>query len=894
MDHLLSAKYCSHRRPAFRIVTEIREGDERKYVVKRAGEKVAEEHIREIHKNQALLRDIYTDIHVIPAKDEGNRLVFPFIQGTSLKDKLLNSSPDRESFIQHAEELLDVVLSVREERLQVFAMTDSFRNVFGDIDSKEMMSGKAICPANIDSTFDNFLENEEGIFCIDYEWVFDFPVPAAFIRYRTLCYLYYGLLNTLFAGVSVAEYMKWFGIEGEKLKAFEAMEYKFQQYVHGKGNKYQYLNHYFKQVTDPQYEIARLSSELRVRETEYSKLQREYDEISNSIFWKMTFPIRKPAKKLKKAVKGNVHTYRFFRFFRDSLRRGPRKAAALWKNDIEQQRKIRAITKEPDENELRRQKKEKFPRNVKFSILVPLYNTPAQYLMDMIESVEKQTYENWELCMADGSDEKHAYVGEVCRKYQGEDSRICYCKMENGGISENTNACLRMATGDYIALFDHDDYLHPSALYENMRAICAENADFIYTDERTFRKTIMDAEVPHFKPDYSPDTLRSYNYICHFVVFSRELLEKEGGMFRKAFDGSQDYDIVLRLTEKAGHIVHIPKALYYWRIHDDSTSADVGSKLHIINAAKVAVEEHLKRVGLEGKVLDSRLPSTYKIQYAIKGNPLISILIPNKDHMEDLDKCLNSIKSKSTWKNWEAVIIENNSTEAKTFDYYKEIEKDPQIRVVKCDREFNFSAINNFGAQFARGEYLLLLNNDIEVITPDWLEQMLMFAQREDVGAVGAMLYYPDGKIQHAGVIVGLGGVAGHSHKNANRGDVGYAGRLTLAQNLSAVTGACMMIPRKVWDQVGGLDETFAVAFNDIDVCLRIRREGYLIVWTPYAELYHYESKSRGYDETNPEKKIRLDKEKALFGERWRKELDAGDPYYNPNLTLDREDFSLM
>ena len=534
-----------------------------------------------------------------------------------------------------------------------------------------------------------------------------------------------------------------------------------------------------------------------------------------------------------------------------------------------------------------------FQRDIKISIVVPLYNTPVQFLHEMLDSLKKQTYANWELCLVDGSDGRHSYVKDICMKAAESDSRIIYKILdENLGISENTNRCIEMSTGEYIGLLDHDDLLHPSALFEVMKAICDKNADFIYTDENTFSKTPKDAYCPHFKPDFAPDSLRSLNYICHFTVFSRALLEK-AGKFRKEFDGSQDYDFVLRLTEKANCIVHIPRILYFWRAHKSSVALNVTAKPYAIIAAKKALAEHLKRMGLEAAVLDSVVPSTYKMQYAIKGNPLISILIPNKDHVHELRECIESIFTKSSYRNFEIVIIENNSKEAATFEYYKKLQTEHEhLRIVNWTGRFNFSAINNFGFKHAHGEYILLLNNDMEVITPDWLQEMLMFAQRADVGAVGAKLYYPDDTIQHAGVILGIGGVAGHSHKYFPREDLGYMGRLTYAQNLSAVTAACMMIPRHVYEEVQGLDESFEVAFNDVDFCIRIRKAGYLIVFTPYAELYHYESKSRGKEDTL-EKQERFSGEVLRFQHRWENELEQGDPYYNLNLTLSSEDFLL-
>ena len=532
-----------------------------------------------------------------------------------------------------------------------------------------------------------------------------------------------------------------------------------------------------------------------------------------------------------------------------------------------------------------------FDKDIKFSIVVPLYNTHIKFLRQMIDSVIMQTYTNWQLCLADGSDNEHGYVGEYVKSIA--DERICYKKLEkNLGIADNTNECIALADGDYIALFDHDDLLHPSALFEIMKAICEKNADFIYTDEVTFIGKPNNITIYNFKPDYSPDTLRSYNYICHFTAFSKSLLDSVGG-FNKEYDGSQDYDLILRLTERAKNIVHIPKALYFWRSHKASVASDVSAKPYVIDSAKRALSAHIERLGLVGRVEDSIVPTTYRIQYDIIGEPLISIIIPNKDHIEDLEKCLNSVYGKSTYKNFEVIVVENNSVESKTFEYYKILEsKYNNLKIVTWKREFNYSAINNFAVKTTRGEYVLLLNNDIEVITPDWIEQMLMFAQRSDVGAVGAKLYYDDNTIQHAGVIVGLGGVAGHAHKGFAYDDPGYMARTSIVQNFSACTAACLLVRKDVYNEVGGLDEDYAVAFNDIDFCMSIRKAGYLIVFTPYAEFYHYESKSRGLEDT-AEKRARFNGEVIRFQSRWSKELEKGDPYYNPNLSLDSEDFAL-
>ena len=545
------------------------------------------------------------------------------------------------------------------------------------------------------------------------------------------------------------------------------------------------------------------------------------------------------------------------------------------------------------EEERREQQDTTFLNPQKFSILVPLYNTKEQYLTQMLDSVKNQTYPDWELCLADGSDEGHSYVRTICESEAAKDSRIVYQKLKtNEGISGNTNECIRMATGDWYALFDHDDLLHPSALFEMMKVISTRPADLIYTDENTFNETPKDAFNPHFKPDYAPDNLRANNYICHFTAFKKELLEKAGGGFRPEFDGSQDHDLILRLTEQAEHIVHIPKILYYWRAHKGSTAEAIQAKPYVIEAGKKAVQAHLDRMNLKGTVEDGPVPSMYRLKYELISTPLVSILIPNKDHRGDLKRCIDSIQNKTTYGNYEIIVIENNSTEKETFEYYETLKQNPRIRIVTYDRPFNYSAVNNEGARAAKGEQFLLLNNDTEVLSPDWIQEMLMYAQRSDVGAVGAKLYYPDGTIQHAGIGIGIKMLAGHWHKNFPKDRPGYFGRLTYAQDVSAVTAACMMVPRKVYDRLGGLDESFSVVFNDVDLCLRIREAGYLIVWTPWAELIHYESKSRGSDEDTPEKKAFFVRETNRFQRRWNKILTEGDPYYNPNLTREKEDFS--
>lgn len=626
-------------------------------------------------------------------------------------------------------------------------------------------------------------------------------------------------------------------------------------------------------------------------------LQEQYDCVSNSKFWKLTGPFRKLLDALKKVL-SKFQLFRSFRKFLHHVRKsGIRSAMHKVKMYRIEQKKLRKLQRQ-DQSKVSAEQREieentVFAKDIVFSILVPLYNTPIPFLREMIASGQAQTYPKWELCLADGSDSNHGDVEEEVKRLMEKDVRIRYRKLEkNLGISENTNACIDMATGSYIALFDHDDVLHPSALFEMMRVICEQDADFVYTDENTFATKPSKAYCPHHKPDFSPDLLRSYNYICHFVAFSRALMEQVG-TFRSEFDGSQDYDMILRLTEKAKKIVHIPRILYFWRSHANSVASNISAKPYTLVAAKKALAEHLERLGLQGDVMDSRVPSTYRIRYRLTDEPLISIIIPNMDHVQILKQCVDSVEKLSTYRNFEVIIVENNSKNQSTFEYYETVCRQySNVRVIRWEHEFNYSKINNFAVEDAKGDYLIFLNNDIEIITPNWMEEMLMFNQRQDVAATGIMLYYPDNTVQHAGVILGIGGVAGHSHKYYNRNEFGYMSRMSLAQNLSAVTAACMMVKTEVFREVGCFDETLQVAFNDVDLCMKIRRAGHLIVWTPYAEAYHHESKSRGAEDTL-EKQVRFNRERLRFMEKWGAELKAGDPYYNPHLSLEFEDFRL-
>lgn len=551
----------------------------------------------------------------------------------------------------------------------------------------------------------------------------------------------------------------------------------------------------------------------------------------------------------------------------------------------------------PSVSELKEQKQEAISaKDPLFSVVIPVYETPDQYLREMLDSILHQTYGKFEICIADGS-AKGKEKRELLQKYAERDARVRYRILsENRGISGNTNAALALAKGDYIVFCDHDDILPEHALYRMAQCIRKHPAcDCLYSDEDKLDMDGGSLFDPNFKPDFNPDLLRSVNYICHLFAVKRSLQEKVG-MFRPEFDGAQDYDFIFRVTEQAKQIVHIPEVLYHWRCHMNSTASNPESKLYAFEAGARAIRAHYARTFPELEIQEVKKGIDYGIYHTVfqcKEEPLISVIIPNKDHTEDLDSAIRSLIERGNYKNLEFVVVENNSVQEKTEAYYARIQKEfPCVHVIRYAGGFNFSAINNFGVRYAKGEYLLFMNNDVELINPDSIRELMGYACRQDVGIVGCRLLYEDETIQHAGVVIGFGGIAGHTFIGLHEVQNSYFHRALTAQNYSAVTAACLLTKRELFDRVGGFTEELAVAFNDIDYCLKVRQTGALVVYNPYALFHHYESKSRGLEDT-PEKVERFNREIAVFMKRWPEILRDGDPYYNPNLTLRKSDFSL-
>lgn len=546
----------------------------------------------------------------------------------------------------------------------------------------------------------------------------------------------------------------------------------------------------------------------------------------------------------------------------------------------------------PDKKELNRQRKEQFVYEPLFSIVVPLYKTPLPYLEDLIRSIQAQTYGKWELYLSDGSG-KESSLKEVLRNYARKEKRIHIiendCRLN---ISDNTNRALEQADGDYVVFVDHDDTLAPDALYECVKVLNREpDAEVIYTDSDKLSENGKRYSEPCFKPDFNLDLLRCQNYICHLTVIQKRFLDKVGYL-NSDYSGVQDYDHILRCMERTNRIVHIPKILYHWRMCPGSVAVDTDNKPYTYELFQKILREHYERMGIQAEV-KAVFPGVVRTVYQLPYEPLVSVIIANKDHRDDLMRCVESLEQESEYKNLEILIVENNSVSEEIFAYYDQVQRQyDNVRVLRYEKEFNYADIQNYAAVRAKGDYLLLLNNDTWLERPESIREMLGYCMRDEVGIVGAKLLYPDDTIQHAGVIVGLGGVADHAFTGMDKDEPGYCCRALCAQEYSAVTAACLMVKKSVYNAVGGMDVELKVAFNDVDFCLRVKEAGHKIIYNPFAVWYHDESKTRGAEDT-PEKIERFRGEIEYFQRRWADFLYKGDPAYNPNLALDRHDFAL-
>ncbi len=731
-----------------------------------------------------------------------------------------------------------------------------------------------------------------------YDWIYNLYADKGTLDLPEVSSLSEWIYNLYFQEGQVGKYSKILVAQISRLEAlnlqFEALKIEFEVLKRNFDDQNIHLKNYKKEVLekaalikDLKDEIENKDTDIRNKEVHIRNIETKMKLILASKVWRAAEFFRKLfyMKTLKHfpALQRSILTItrEGFRSFwhkvikKEGMKPGDRYDIWLKNNSLSEAKK-NAIREEIDQ----------FSYRPKISIIMPVYNVAEIWLEKAIDSVFAQLYENWELCIVDDASTKK-HINKVLLKYKSHKKIKLKFLEENRGISQASNEALSLATGEFVGLLDHDDELSPDALYENVKILNQyPEADLIYSDEDKLNPEGKRIE-PYFKPSWSPDLLLSYNYICHFSVYRKTMLDKING-FRSGYEGSQDYDLLLRLTEKTDKIYHIPKILYHWRQIKGSTSTVHKEKISHINNSIKALQETLHRRKIEGTVekgINFDQFESYRVKRKLEQKPLISIIMPMKDKVSYLKKNLESIEEKTEYENYEIVIVDNNSKERETFDYLKSIEKKKFIRILQYKSEFNFSKINNYAVSKVKGEHILFLNNDIEVISHGWLTAMLEHSLRKEVGAVGAKLIFPNNTIQHAGTIVGLGGTAGHSHKHFPADSNGYFGALNTIRNYSAITAACMMIRKEVFEEVGRFDEKkLAVAFNDVDLCLKIRKKGYLIVYTPFTALYHHESISRGYD-LNPD-------EISAMNNRWRAIL-LSDPYYNPNLSLDSEDFKI-
>ncbi|VAY88423.1 Glycosyl transferase, group 2 family protein [hydrothermal vent metagenome] len=900
---ILYVKNNSERAREFQLKTIIYEQDGKKYIKKQAIFQEAIPHLMRMKDNYKNLTSIIVNPKLKLAKiieESDNSLTFEFIEGESLEEKYntalqINEDAKETVINEYISLITNSFKTIQSDNVSL--KNEKYNLLFGNLDLSNT-DGELYFDSvsNIDLIFSNIIYKNEYIYIIDYEWVFDLSLPVNYIIHRTLT-----MIPTI---KNSSQYIK-----NNNLLYMQMERHFVDQYVMNNGfyfKKHQYIKtnaQITEHIKGKEAHIKELLLDIENRKNHINKLEQTLTEF-NDVIADFNYNVKLRDEQIKflfELINSLRLKSRIKKFIPKALlvRLGYQENKSINIKDY-------PLTTTMDDSPFSRVTTYNFCTPIKenntintlngfklkplISIIMPVYNVDPKWLDLAIKSIENQWYENWELCIADDKSTNHKTLNYL-KKLKNSKIKITYLD-ENVNISNASNAALELAQGEYIALMDNDDEITPNALYEIVKSINEYDPDFIYSDEDFIS---MDEKYinPHYKPDFSPDLLLSHNYITHFTCFKKELLNKVG-YFNSEFDGSQDYDLFLRLTEKTSKIHHIQKVLYHWRMLETSTSSNSEAKPEAIERGKLVLESALKRRNISASVLHANLNHYFRVKYVIKNEPLVSIIIPFKDRPELLSMSINSVLNTSTYKNYEIIGISNNSQEQATFDMMQSLEaKDSRVKFYEYNTEFNYADINNHAVNtYAKGEQILLLNNDIEVITPDWIEAMLEFSQRDDVGCVGAKLYYPNETIQHAGIIIGLGGYAAHSHREFPRDNPGYFNRLNIVQNLSSVTAACLMIKKRIYHEVEGMNSVqFKIAYNDVDFTLRVREKGYLNIFTPYAEMYHHESLSRGED-TTPEQLARFQTEKDALYKRHTYILDNGDPYYNPNLTLDREDFS--
>lgn len=948
------AKYNRTKAPEFQVKTEIVWDGQNQYVEKSALHPAAKNHIASFVAKQEALGKVYKNVVPIHAEMNGESVAFEFIKGKSVAHIIGEQLENFDKLVETIEYYIKNIFEYNAKAVSDWESTKEFENIFGV--QEGLKNKKAVSPANIDCIFDNFLLDEKNVIrCIDYEWTFSFLVPQEFIVFRTLLYFYSTNQMYLAKKVSEEEFYQKFCLNSDDCKIYKDMEENFQQYAHGKNRRYIYTMNYAKKntnlsgvVANPQTAEEYVQKDAQIHElherlhTTVEEVTETHERLHNTIeelqatherLHTTTDELVKTHGELKnlreevaqkdahianyQATIAKYHKMAKNPFFAAAQvgkavgRVGERtvkklipgqmqRALSVLKNEGSDVfwYKVRNRQKKKNEYELWMEQNEnnqlyaeKLEYNPLISVVVPVYNVADNMLRECIDSVLNQTYQNFELCLVDDCSTMES-VRKVLHEYEGKEKIKIKYRSENGHISRTTNDGIAMATGEFIGLMDCDDLLAPNALYEMAKKLNENRAyDFIYSDEDKINEEGTQRRDPFFKPDWSPDTFMSYMYTCHFSVFRKSLIDELGGL-RVGYEGSQDYDLVLRVMERSRNIGHVAKILYHWRMRKESTANDLTAKPYIIESTIKAKEDALVRRGLKGKLDCIKEITQYRVTYIPQNDPLVSIIIPSKDNYEILKQCITSIRRETTYKNYEIVVVDNGSN-AENKKKYQELADANQVTYFHEVKEFNFSYMCNKGASLAKGDYFLFLNDDIEIPSGqgEWLTIMTGQAQVSYTGAVGVKLVYPGTNlIQHVGVLnLPIG--PGHAFHRFDDSLNFYWGRNILDYNFTIVTGACMMMAREKFEEIERFDETFPVAYNDVDICFKLVEHGYYNVLRNDIKLVHHESISRGYDE-NPEKAARLLREREhLYNKH--PNFKGYDPCYNPNLTPDKGDFSL-
>ncbi len=899
-------KYNSYRCPDYQISTSIVEENGKKYAIKKALTKEAYGHLNLMKERYEALQDFYNRIQITPVEQKDGEVWFDYIQGKTMGSILNDFLNQKENLVEKIKEFLEVLYDVKKDFLTSFESSKEFEKIFGA--GREVLNGKeAYSYCNLDMIFDNFIKKEEDYYAIDYEWAFPCKVPVEFLKFHTLFMFYNKNFMYLSSWCSIEEFLGLF-ISTDFVEEYLAMEDHFQQVVHGKDRCYIYTNHYVKKLDNYQMKLEQDQRDISGLKVDMDVLRMEKDQLNNRIS-EMNQEIRQKDEELKSLREYQIAHPGFkvavlqkcYGLARKILPNIVYAGLSVWANSgwsvFWYMVKNRGKNKELYQTWIEKCESdpmiyEELPYQPLISIVCPVYNVADDQLIACIESVQKQTYPNWELCLVDDCSTQES-VRKVLSKYEGQEKIKIHLRKENGHISRATNDGIQMASGEFIALLDCDDLLTPNALYEMAKKLNENPSyDFIYSDEDKVDEKGKNRNNPHFKPDWSPDTMMSLMYTCHFSMFRKTMIEQVGGM-RVGLEGSQDYDLVLRVMEVTNQIGHIPKILYHWRTRAESTANDMAAKPYILNSTIKAKEDALERRGLKGHLEFIESVAQYRVVYEPQNNPRVGIVIPSKDNYKVLSKCINTIEHGTKYRNFRIILVDNGSNEENRAKY-EELCKPYGITYKYEKMDFNFSKMCNIGAAEATDcDYLLFLNDDIEIIMDEWLERMLGQAQVSYTGAVGAKLIYPNSNlIQHCGVVnykVGPGHAFSRFDDNLNC----YFGRNILDYNYSVVTGACLLLKKSVFEEIGGFNEDLPVAYNDVDLCFKLVEHGYYNVVRNDVRLIHHESVSRGYDDVTPEKAARQKREMAKLYELHPMFKNGYDPCYNPNLVGNSGDFKI-